>query len=121
MEQISQYAEKTLKFIVDLFTPQQQSALAIITISVIIATNQFKIIYFGFRPERREAKKRAVIHLFAVFSGAAGGVVGYSIGFPHQPLWFWIVAGIFSGGLSIGAYKIFRRYLIKKNVISNAD
>lgn len=90
-----------------LFTKQQQIALAITTIGVMSLTQVFKNVYFGFRPERRKAKKRAILWLAAFTFGILGGVAGYFVGIPPQPLWFWIFAGVASGALAISLFKIF--------------
>lgn len=94
------------EFILNLFTTQQQAALGIITLCIMVATQQFKVIYFGFKPERRDAVKRAKIHLFALVAGGIAGIAGHFIGVPPQPLWFWVVSGVISGGTAIGAFKI---------------
>lgn len=93
-------------FLTKLFTPSQQAALVIITLCVMASTQAFKNIYFGFFPERRTARKVAIIWLFAVCAGIAGGIVGHYTGSPRQPMWFWIVTGVLSGGAAIGLFKI---------------
>ena len=131
MEHFFKYADNIIAFLVNMFTPQQQTALTLITIIVIVSTNQFKVIWFAFFPVKvkgntDQAKKNAdllrnaIIHLFALIMGMVCGMAGHFFEqAPRQPMWFWIVAGILSGGLSIGIYKSFRRFLGKEKVISN--
>ena len=88
------------------FTKEQQIALAIIMVGVMIVTQAFKKIYFGFNPVRNTPKKEAIIWLAAVSFGAIGGILGYLVAIPPQPLWFWVFAGIASGGAAIGLFKV---------------
>jgi hypothetical protein len=90
-----------------LFTKQQQIALTIITIGVMCMTQVFKNVYFGFFPERRKARKRAILWLAAFVFGASGGVAGHFVGVPPQPLWFWMFTGIASGAIAVLSFKIF--------------
>ena len=69
----------------------------------------FKPIFFGFFPmdkAKDKKKKNAIIHLFVFVSGVIGGVVGYQISIPQQPLWFWVVTGLLSGIGSIVLFKL---------------
>lgn len=89
-----------------LFTPQQQTALVIITLGVMILTQAFKNIYFGFHTVTSAKKKKAIIWSFALAAGIGGGYVGYIAGVPKQPLWFWIFSGVSAGGFALGTYKL---------------
>lgn len=89
-----------------LFTPQQQTALIIITIGVISLTQAFKNIYFGLFPVHSKPRKKAILWLAALVFGVCGGFVGYVAGVPPQPLWFWIFCGVSAGGLAIGVFKL---------------
>lgn len=100
-------------FLSKLFTLQQQSALLIISLCVLVATHNFKIIYFGFRPERREKRKAAIVRLFAVCSGLLCGIGGYFIGV-KQPMWFWAVSGIISSGVTIILVDLYKRFVLKE-------
>ena len=91
----------------ELFTKDQQTALIIITVGVTVATQAFKKIYFGLRPVNNAVKKEAIIWLAAVSFGAAGGVAGYFVAIPPQPIWFWLFVGVASGGTAIGLFKLF--------------
>ena len=95
-----------LKLFAELFTPAQQSALLIIMIGVACLTQAFKKIYFGFYPVPSRRKKVAIIWLAAVSFGALGGIAGYFVGKPPQPLWFWMFAGTAAGGAAIGVFKV---------------
>ena len=90
-----------------LFTPQQQTALVIITAGVMSLTQVFKNVYFGFFPVTSRAKKKAILWLAAFTFGVSGGVAGYLVGTPAQPLWFWIFTGVASGGTAIGLFRLF--------------
>lgn len=94
------------EYIKSLFTPAQQTALGIITIAVIAATQVFKHVWFAFFPERRKSLKAAKIWLFSFCSGFLFGVAGYWIGKPPQELWFWLFCGVSSGAIAIGIYKL---------------
>ena len=105
-----------LKIITDflsrLFTPQQQTAIFIMSLCVLVATHNFKIIWFGFKPERREKRKAAIVRLFAVAVGMLFGVVGHWITDIKEPLWFWLVSGLLSSGgaiLIVDLYKKWRK------------
>lgn len=98
--------DEYLSIINQLFTKQQQTALITITVGVISLTQVFKHVYFGFFPERRQGRKAAIIWLAAFIFGLSGGIIGYYVGIPKQPLWFWIFTGISSGALSIGVFKL---------------
>lgn len=89
-----------------LFTPQQQTALFIITIGVMSLTQAFKNIYFGFFPTSSKPKKKAIIWLFAFIMGVAAGITGFYTALPPQPLWFWLFSGVISGGGSIFLYRL---------------
>jgi len=89
-----------------LFTPEQQTALVIITISVMILTQAFKNIYFGLYPVSGKARRKAILWLAALTFGISGGGIGYIAGIPQQPLWFWIFCGASSGGFAIGLFKL---------------
>ena len=88
------------------FTKEQQISLAVIMVGVVIVTQAFKKIYFGFNPLRNSHKKEAIIWSAAVSFGAMGGVLGYFVAIPPQPLWFWMFTGIASGGAAIGLFKV---------------
>jgi len=90
----------------DLFTPAQQAALLIITIGVMILTQAFKSIYFGFFPCQGQKKKKAIIWLAAFTIGILGGVASYFVAIPQQPLWFNLFAGVSCGGIAIGLFKL---------------
>lgn len=94
-----------------LFTEQQQIALAIITIGVIAVTEVFKHVYFGFYPERRKSRKAAILWLAAFTFGLIGGIIGYFVGEPPQPLWFWVFTGFSAGAGAIGIFKLFIEWL----------
>jgi len=98
--------EEYLKILSSLFTPAQQSALAIITIGVMSLLQVFKNIYFGFWPERSRLRKTAIIWMFGFTIGIAAGIAGYYLQLTKQPLWFWIFTGITSGVLAIGSFKL---------------
>ena len=98
--------EQITSFFANLFTQEQQTALAIITIAVMVATQSFKKIYFGFHPVRSITKKRAIIWSVAVLFGALCGAVGYFVAVPEQALWFWLFVGVSSGGIAIGAFDL---------------
>jgi len=93
-----------LQYLDKLFTPQQQVALAIITFSVMMLTQAFKNIYFGFYKVPNKDKKRAIIWLFAFGAGIFGGILGYYVAIPKQPLWFWIFTGVSACGMAIGMF-----------------
>ena len=90
-----------------LFTFQQQSIFAIITLTVIGATQAFKNIYFGFHKVKDKDKRKAIIWLFAVLFGLGGGLVGHVTSTVAEPLWFWIFTGIMSSGASIAIFNLF--------------
>lgn len=100
------------EFLANLFTVQQQTALVIISLCVLALTHNFKIIWFGFWPERRDNRKAAIVRLFAVSAGMLLGVAGYFIG-AKQPLWFWLVSGILSSGATILIVDIYKRFIAK--------
>lgn len=87
-------------------TEAQWHSLFFVIIGVMTLTQAFKNIWFGFYPERRKGKKQATIWLAAVVMGVAGSIIGYLIGVPKQPTWFWVLSGAISGAASIGAYKL---------------
>ena len=87
-----------------ILTAKQQVALAIITIAVMAATEIFKHIWFGFFPERRQQRKKAIIWLFTACFGMTAGIVCHFIVIPKQPLWFWLFAGLTSTILSVALY-----------------
>lgn len=87
-----------------LFTPQQQVSLVIITFSVMMLTQAFKNIFFGFYKVAKPDKKKAIIWLFALSAGICGGMIGYYTAIPKQPMWFWIFSGVSAGGMAIGAF-----------------
>ncbi len=89
-----------------LFTPGQQTALAIITLGVMSLVQVFKNVYFGFYPTPRRGKKKAILWLAAFIFGVLGGVAGYFLGRPPQPLWFWMFTGAASGCAAIGVFKL---------------
>jgi len=93
-------------YLQNLFTPEQQFALLIITVGVMSLVQVFKNVYFGFFPKHSKIKKRAILWLAAFVFGAFGGVAGYYVGRPPQPLWFWLFVGVASGGGAIGVFKI---------------
>ncbi len=95
-----------LKLFTDLFTPNQQTALVIITLGVMSLVQVFKNVYFGFYPTRRRGVKRAILWLAAFIFGVLGGVAGYFVGRPPQPLWFWMFTGAASGCAAIGVFKL---------------
>jgi len=99
---MNEYMEILNRFL----TPEQQTALVIITVSVMILTQAFKNIYFGLFPVSGRARKKAILWLAALMFGATGGVIGYLAGIPQQPLWFWIFCGVSSGGFAIGLFKL---------------
>jgi len=94
------------KLFTELFTKDQQTALIIITIGVMVATQAFKKIYFGLYPVRNAVKREAILWLAAVSFGAIGGLLGYFVAIPPQPLWFWLFTGVASGGAAIGMFKV---------------
>lgn len=89
-----------------LFTPQQQTALVVITFGVMSLTQAFKNIYFGFYPTKNKAKRKAILWLAAFSFGASGGYIGFLTGAPAQPLWFWIFCGVSAGGFAIGLFQL---------------
>jgi len=94
-------------FLSKAFTDAQWYAL-IFTIAVTMAlTNVFKNVYFGFRPERRTGKKKAIVWLASFTIGVITSYIGYRIGVPKQPQWFWFFSGSITGFASIWAYKLF--------------
>lgn len=90
-----------------LFTPEQQTALLIITLGVMALTQVFKNVYFGFYPKHTKNVRKAVLWLAAFCFGVVGGVAGYYVGQPPQPLWFWMFTGAASGCVAVGAFKLF--------------
>lgn len=96
-----------LKLFTDLFTPNQQTALVIITLGVMSLVQVFKNVYFGFYPTQGRNKKKAILWLAAFVFGVLGGVAGYFVGRPPQPLWFWMFTGAASGCAAIMLFKIF--------------
>jgi len=98
--------EEYLLILNKLFTPQQQTALLIITIGVMSLTQAFKNIYFGLFPVTGKARRKAILWLAAFSFGVSGGYIGYVAGIPPQPLWFWIFCGVSAGGLAIGAFQL---------------
>ena len=100
-------------FLARLFTPQQQTAIFIMSLCVLVATHNFKIIWFGFRPERREKRKAASIRLFAVVTGTLFGVVGHYITDIKEPLWFWLVSGLLSSGGAILIADLYKKWIKK--------
>ena len=97
-----------------LFTLQQQTAFAIITLGVMGATQAFKNIYFGFYDVKKAEKRKAIIWLFAYSAGVAGGLMGHFTAEPPQPLWFWIFTGVTSGGAAIGLFKLFVEIILPR-------
>ena len=98
--------DEILTYLDKLFTPQQQFALVVITFSVMMLTQAFKNIYFGFHKVANKDKKKAIIWLFALIAGLCGGIIGYYTAIPKQPLWFWIFSGVSAAGMAIGAFII---------------
>jgi len=98
--------ESYLNQLIDLFSPEQKTALVVITIGVMSLSQAFKNIYFGFFPTQAKLRKKAIIWLAAFIFGLSGGLIGYYFGLPKQPLWFWIFCGVSCGGLGIAAYKL---------------
>lgn len=96
--------DDVMAYLNKLFTPQQQTALVVITFSVMMLTQAFKNIYFGFRKVTNRDKKKAIIWMFALIAGFSGGMIGYFTAIPAQPLWFWIFSGVSAGGMAIGAF-----------------
>jgi hypothetical protein len=96
--------DEVMTYLNKLFTPQQQTALVVITFSVMMLTQAFKNIYFGFNKVPSPAKKKAIIWMFALFAGFTAGIIGYYVAIPKQPLWFWIFSGVSAGGIAIGAF-----------------
>ena len=90
-----------------LFTPTQQIALTIITVSVMCLVQVFKNVYFGFYPMHSKNRRKAVLWLSAFIFGVLGGAAGYLVGQPPQPLWFWLFVGAASGCIAVCAFKIF--------------
>lgn len=90
-----------------LFTPSQQIALAIITLTVIALMQVFKNIYFGLYPRHTRGRRKAILWSAAFSLGVGCGVVGYYVGEPPQPLWFWMFAGAASGCAAITVFKLF--------------
>lgn len=90
-----------------LFTPSQQIALAIITMAVIALVQVFKNIYCGLYPKHGRNKRKAILWLVAFILGVLGGIAGYFVGEPPQPLWFWMFVGAASGCAAIFAFKLF--------------
>lgn len=87
-------------------TVSQWTALVIIIIGVMVLTQAFKKIYFGFYPSHSRKKSAAKIWLFALIVGIGGSYVGSIMGKPIQPDWFWVMCGTVSGGGAIGAFKL---------------
>lgn len=98
-------------FLARLFTPQQQTAIFIMSVCVLAATHNFKVIYFGFRPERKEKRKAAMVRLFAVVMGMSFGVIGYAITAVKEPVWFWMVSGLLSSGGAILIVDIYKKWV----------
>ena len=96
--------DEVMNYLNKLFTPQQQTALVVITFSVMMLTQAFKNIFFGFHKVTNKDKKKAIIWLFALIAGFSGGMVGYYTAIPKQPLWFWIFSGVSAGGMAIGSF-----------------
>jgi len=94
-----------LKLFTDLFTPAQQTALFVITLGVMGLVQVFKNVYFGFHPVTNRNKKKAILWLVAFTFGVLGGVAGYFVGKPPQPLWFWMFTGAISGCAALGVFK----------------
>lgn len=103
-----------IDFIKQLFTPEQQIALGIMTITVMALVEYYKNISPQFLKERKSKFKRMLIWRAALFFGLCTGVGGYFIGQPPQPLWFWAVSGILVGVVGIYAYKILVEWLLLK-------
>lgn len=97
-----------------LFTFQQQAIFAIITLTVIGATQAFKNIYFGFHNVKKRELRKAIIWLFAVSFGLLGGMVGHITSTVAEPLWFWIFTGIMSSGASIGIFNLFVKKIMPR-------
>jgi hypothetical protein len=97
-----------------LFTPQQQTALAIITIGVMSLTQAFKNIYFGFFPTQSKPKRKAILWLAALIFGMLGGYTGYLSVVPVQPLWFWIFCGVSAVGLAIGIFHLITNVILPR-------
>lgn len=98
--------DEIISYFGKLFTPQQQVALVAITFGVMMLTQAFKNIYFGFHKVANRDKKKAIIWLFALLAGFCGGMMGYYTAIPKQPLWFWIFSGVSAGGSAIGMFII---------------
>lgn len=105
MEEIKTITE----FFARLFTTQQQAALIIMALCVMVTTHNFKIIFFGLKPERRAAVKTAKIRLFAVCAGILAGIIGSFIG-GKEPMWFWLVSGILSSAGSILLVDMYKKW-----------
>lgn len=97
-------------FLARLFTQQQQTAILIMSLCVLVATHNFKIIWFGFHTERKIAKKAAIIRLFAVVSGTFFGVIGHYMTDIKEPLWFWLVSGLLSSGGAIIIVDLYKKW-----------
>jgi len=102
-----------LDFLTRLFTQQQQTAILIMSLCVLVATHNFKIIWFGFHTERREKRKAAIIRLFAIITGTLFGVIGHYITDIKEPLWFWLVSGLLSSGGAILIVDLYKRWFKK--------
>lgn len=96
-----------IEFLKKAFTDAQWYALIFTVAGTMSLTQVFKNVYFGFFYERRKGKKKAIINLFAFSVGVIGSYIGYEIGIPKQPDWFWVLSGCISGLASIGAFKLF--------------
>lgn len=96
--------DNLLIYVDKFFTIQQQTALLTVTLSVMILTQAFKNIYFGFHKVKDKLKRKAIIWLWALICGFGGGMVGHLTAVPPQPIWFWIFSGVSSGGLAIGSF-----------------
>lgn len=98
--------EEITKLLAALFTPSQQISLAVITLSVIALMQVFKNVYFGLYPRHTRSRRKAILWLVAFAMGVACGAVGYFIGEPPQPLWFWMFVGAASGCVAITTFKL---------------
>ena len=97
-----------------LFTLQQQAAFAIITMAVIVVTQAFKEIYFGFHKVKDVERRKAIIWLFAFSAGLAGGLAGHFTSTTPQPMWFWIFTGVMSGGAAVWLFKLIVKIVLPR-------
>ena len=98
--------QQTADFIQKAFTDAQWYALIFSIAGTMSLTQIFKNVFFGFVDVKKPRVKKAILYLAVGIFGAIVSYVGYRVGIPKQPDWFWVLSGCVSGMLSIATFKL---------------